>query len=78
MVGGAYGQGGHHVMQHVVVVIGPDNVLVTILPPQEVEVIVLEATSSKRIVTLQNVQVRSLRISLILQILEKQSNSIAS
>ena len=78
MVGGAHGQGGHHVMQHVVVVRGQDNVLVTILPPQEVEVIVLVATSSKRIVTLQNVQVRSLRISLILQILEKQSNSIAS
>ena len=40
MVGGAHGQGGHHVMQHVVVVRGPDNVIVTILLPQGVEVIV--------------------------------------
>ena len=62
MVGGAHGQGGHHVMQHVVVVRGPDDVIVTVLLPQEAEMIVLVATDSKRIVTLQNVQVRSLRI----------------
>ena len=62
MVGGAHGQGGHHVMQHVVVVRGPDDVIVTILLPQEAEMIVLVATDSRRIVTLQNVQVRSLRI----------------
>ena len=49
-------------MPHVVVVRGPDDVIVTILLPQEAEVIVLVATDSKRSVTLQNVQVRSLRI----------------
>lgn len=62
MVGGACGQGGHRVMPHVVVVRGPDDVIVTVLLPQEAEMIVLVATDSKRIVTLQNVQVRSLRI----------------
>ena len=62
MESGAHGQGGHHVMQHVVVVRGPDDVIVTVLLPQEAEMIVLVATDSKRIVTLQNVQVRSLRI----------------
>ena len=62
MVGGVHGQGGHHVMQHVVVVRGLDDVIVTILLPQGVEVIVLVATGSERIVTLQTVQVRSLRI----------------
>ena len=62
MVGGAHGQGGHHVMQHVVVVRGPDDVIVTVLLPQEAEMIVLVAIDSKRIVTLQNVQVTFLRI----------------
>ena len=62
MVDGVHGQGGHHVMQHVVVVRGPDDVIVTILLPQGVEMIVLVATGSERIVTLQIVQVRSLRI----------------
>ena len=62
MVDGVHGQGGHRVMQHVVVVRGPDDVIVTILLPQGVEMIVLVATGSERIVTLQIVQVRSLRI----------------
>ena len=62
MVGGAHGQAGHHVMQHVVVVIGPDNVIVTILLPQEAEYIVLVEAVNKRVVTLQVVQVRPLRI----------------
>ena len=71
MVGGAHGQTGHHVMPHVVVVRGPDNVIVTILLPQGVEVIVLVPTVSKRFVTLETVQVRPMRLSLILQTLEK-------
>ena len=62
MVGGAHGQTGHHVMQHVVVVRGPDNVIVTILLPQEAEYIVLVEAVNKRVVTLQVVQVRPLRI----------------
>ena len=62
MVGGAHGQAGHHVMQHVVVVRGPDNVIVTILLPQEAEYIVLVVAVNKRVVTLQVVQVRPLRI----------------
>ena len=52
MVGGAHGQAGHHVMPHVVVVRGPDNVIVTILSPQGVEVIVLVVAVSNRFVTL--------------------------
>ena len=62
MVGGAHGQAGHHVMQHVVVVRGPDNVIVTILLLQEAEYIVLVEAVNKRVVTLQVVQVRPLRI----------------
>ena len=62
MEGGAHGQAGHHVMQHVVVVRGPDNVIVTILLLQEAEYIVLVEAVNKRVVTLQVVQVRPLRI----------------
>ena len=62
MVGGAHGQTGHHVMLHVVVVRGPDNVIVTILPPQGVGVIVQVTAASNRFVTHQTVQVRPLRI----------------
>ena len=51
MVGGAHGQAGHHVMQHVVVVRGLDNVIVTILLPQEAEYIVLVEAVNKRVVT---------------------------
>ena len=63
MVGGAHGQTGHHVMLHVVVVRGPDNVIVTIRPPQGLEDTALVAAASNRFVTLQAVQVRPLRIS---------------
>ena len=62
MVGGAHGQTGHHVMQHVVVVRGPDNVIVTILPPQGVEVIVLVTAANNRFAALETVQVRPLRL----------------
>ena len=60
MVGGAHGQVGHHVQQHVAVVKGPDNVPATILLLQGVEVIVLVAAQVDSLVTLQVVQVRSL------------------
>lgn len=61
MVGGAHGQVGHHVQQRVVVVKGPDNVPATILLLQGVEVIVVVAAQVDSLVTLQVVQVRSLR-----------------
>ena len=61
MVGGARGQVGRHVQQRVAVVKEQDNVHVTILLLQEAEVIVLVATPSSKLVTLQVVQVRSLK-----------------
>ena len=62
MVGGAHGQTGHHVMQHAVVVKGPDNVIVTILPPQGVGVIVMVPAVNNRFATLETVQVRPLKV----------------
>ena len=59
MVGGALGQPGRHVRQHVVVVKEPGNAFVTILLPRGVEVIVLVATPINRHATLPVVQVRS-------------------
>ena len=57
MVGGAHGQVGQHALQHVEVVRGPDNVSATILPLRVVEVIVLEETCGRGLVTQQSVQV---------------------
>ena len=51
MESGAHGQGGHHVMQHAVVVRGPDNVIVTILLPQGEGVIVLEVAVNSKVAT---------------------------
>ena len=58
MVGGAHGLAGHHVLQHVVIVRRPDNVPVTTLLPQEVEVIVLVTVVRNKLVILQVVPVR--------------------
>ena len=57
MVGGARGQAGHHVLQHVVMVREADNVFVTIPPPYGEEMIVLMTTLRERFVTLQIVRV---------------------
>ena len=62
MVGGVHGQVGHHVLKHVVLVKELDSAIATILPPHGVENIVLMATPKDRVVTLQNVQVRLLRL----------------
>ena len=61
MVGGAHGQAGQHVQQHVGVVRELDNVLATILLPQAVEVIALVVALINRLVTLLLAQVRSLK-----------------
>ena len=58
MVGGAHGLAGHRVLQHVVIVRRPDNVPVTTLFPQQVEVIVLVTVASSKLVILQVVPVR--------------------
>ena len=57
MVGGAHGQAGCHVLQHVGMVTEPGNVFVTTLSPQEVEITVQVATLREKLVTLQSVQV---------------------
>ena len=62
MVGGALGQPGHHVQQHVGAVKEPGNGFVTILLPQGVEVIVLVTTPINRHATLPVVQVRSNKV----------------
>ena len=53
MVNGAHGLTGHHVLQHVVIVGRPENVSVTTLLPQQVEVIALVTVASHYPVTLQ-------------------------
>ena len=58
MVGGAHGLAGHLVLQHVVIVRRPDNVSVTTLFPQGVEVIVLVTVASNKAVIQKIVPVR--------------------
>ena len=55
MVGGAHGQTGHCVLQHVVMVTEADNVCVTTLSQQGVEKTVQVAALREKLVTLQNV-----------------------
>ena len=61
MVDGVHGQVGQCAQQLVVVVKELDNAHAIILLPREVEMIVLIATASSKLVTLQIVQVKALR-----------------
>ena len=63
MVGGAYGQAGHHVLQHVEMVTEADKDSVTIPHPQGEAMTVMVTTPREKPVISQNVQVRIYKTS---------------